>query len=84
MNCPRCDAELRLSVRQGFEVAHCARCEGNWLDKGILEKITGTGKSSSFTSKGGYVFDSYHPERRFDSGASQGHRSKMVDIGFFG
>ena len=39
MNCPRCNAALNLSERQGVEIDFCPACRGVWLDRGELDKI---------------------------------------------
>jgi Zn-finger nucleic acid-binding protein len=39
MMCPNCDAELKLSDRQGVEIDYCPKCRGVWLDRGELDKI---------------------------------------------
>lgn len=39
MMCPNCDAELKLSERQGVEIDYCPKCRGVWLDRGELDKI---------------------------------------------
>jgi Zn-finger nucleic acid-binding protein len=39
MLCPNCDAELKLSERQGVEIDYCPKCRGVWLDRGELDKI---------------------------------------------
>ena len=39
MKCPRCDADLSISDRQGIEIDFCPKCRGVWLDRGELDKI---------------------------------------------
>lgn len=39
MNCPVCNAELRMAERQGVEIDYCVKCRGVWLDRGELDKI---------------------------------------------
>jgi Zn-finger nucleic acid-binding protein len=39
MKCPRCDAALSISDRQGIEIDFCPQCRGVWLDRGELDKI---------------------------------------------
>ncbi len=39
MKCPRCDAALSISDRQGIEIDFCPKCRGVWLDRGELDKI---------------------------------------------
>jgi uncharacterized protein len=39
MQCPNCDAELKISDRQGVEIDYCPQCRGVWLDRGELDKI---------------------------------------------
>jgi Zn-finger nucleic acid-binding protein len=39
MTCPRCNAKLNLSQRQGVEIDACPECRGVWLDRGELDKI---------------------------------------------
>lgn len=39
MTCPRCQARLSLSVRDGIEIDRCPRCRGVWLDAGELDRL---------------------------------------------
>ena len=39
MKCPRCNATLVMSDRQGVEIDYCPECRGVWLDRGELDKI---------------------------------------------
>ena len=39
MKCPKCDADLMISDRQGIEIDFCPKCRGVWLDRGELDKI---------------------------------------------
>lgn len=39
MKCPSCEAELKLSEREGIEIDYCPGCRGVWLDRGELDKI---------------------------------------------
>jgi Zn-finger nucleic acid-binding protein len=39
VNCPNCQAELKISERQGIEIDYCPQCRGVWLDRGELDKI---------------------------------------------
>ena len=39
MNCPRCDAELKLEDYKGIEVDRCPKCEGLWLDYHELDEL---------------------------------------------
>ena len=39
MNCPVCDASLRVINKYGVEVDICPGCKGIWLDRGELEKV---------------------------------------------
>jgi len=39
MQCPKCDADLVISDRQGIEIDFCPKCRGVWLDRGELDKI---------------------------------------------
>lgn len=39
MQCPICQAELRMSERHGIEIDYCPTCRGIWLDRGELDKI---------------------------------------------
>lgn len=45
MNCPRCEAELTITHRQGVEIDLCPKCRGVWLDRGELDKITARASS---------------------------------------
>ncbi len=49
MDCPKCNAELRILDRQGVEVDFCPLCRGVWLDRGELDKIIE--RSVSYDSK---------------------------------
>lgn len=38
--CPECGTETLEQVgRSGFEIARCGKCQGVWLDAGVLEKL---------------------------------------------
>ncbi len=39
MVCPKCNAHLNVSHRQGVEIDVCPACRGVWLDRGELDKI---------------------------------------------
>ena len=39
MKCPKCQADLMISDRQGIEIDFCPQCRGVWLDRGELDKI---------------------------------------------
>jgi uncharacterized protein len=39
MKCPKCEAALRRSEREGIEIDYCPNCRGVWLDRGELDKI---------------------------------------------
>ena len=39
MQCPVCQAELRMSERHNIEIDYCPTCRGIWLDRGELDKI---------------------------------------------
>jgi Zn-finger nucleic acid-binding protein len=39
MNCPVCDARLRVIEKFNVEIDICPECKGVWLDRGELEKI---------------------------------------------
>jgi Zn-finger nucleic acid-binding protein len=47
MLCPNCEAELKLSERQGVEIDYCPKCRGVWLDRGELDKILERSTNSS-------------------------------------
>ncbi|MEE9324064.1 MAG: zf-TFIIB domain-containing protein [Dehalococcoidia bacterium] len=42
MNCPRCDAELKIENYRGVEVDRCTQCQGLWLDHDELDQIEDT------------------------------------------
>jgi hypothetical protein len=48
MQCPACDAELKMTDRQGVEIDYCPKCRGVWLDRGELDKIIERVQSASF------------------------------------
>jgi hypothetical protein len=37
--CAGCATELRVTVRDGIEIAYCPDCRGVWLDRDELEKL---------------------------------------------
>ncbi len=39
MDCPRCNAPLRVADRNGIQIDHCPHCRGVWLDRGELDKL---------------------------------------------
>jgi Zn-finger nucleic acid-binding protein len=39
MNCPICNAVLKMTERQGVEIDYCPTCRGVWLDRGDLDRI---------------------------------------------
>lgn len=39
MKCPRCNATLVMTERNGVEIDYCPECRGIWLDRGELDKI---------------------------------------------
>ena len=47
MRCPVCNVELKMTERQGIEIAYCPQCRGVWLDRGELDKIIGRSTSTS-------------------------------------
>ena len=49
MKCPRCEAALTISDRQGIEIDFCPQCRGVWLDRGELDKIVE--RASRFTDR---------------------------------
>ena len=42
MNCPRCQAPLRVEKHTGIEVDRCNQCEGMWLDHHELDELEDT------------------------------------------
>lgn len=42
MNCPRCQAQLKVETYRGIEVDRCPKCKGMWLDYGELEQLEDT------------------------------------------
>ncbi|MFY9233175.1 MAG: zf-TFIIB domain-containing protein [Fimbriimonadaceae bacterium] len=40
MNCPKCQTMMRERERETVVMDICPTCEGIWLDKGELEKLT--------------------------------------------
>jgi Zn-finger nucleic acid-binding protein len=59
MNCPVCDAQLRMITKYGVEVDICPECKGVWLDRGELEKIIAM-------EAGGGPSQEYAPGARID------------------
>ncbi len=39
MDCPKCDAEMVTSDRNGIMIEECGRCRGVYLDRGELELL---------------------------------------------
>lgn len=39
MKCPKCDAELQMSLRHGVKIEYCPVCHGKWFDEGELERL---------------------------------------------
>jgi Zn-finger nucleic acid-binding protein len=39
MECPKCGAELQVSLRHEIRMEHCPVCQGNWFDEGELERL---------------------------------------------
>jgi len=39
MNCPKCTVNMEKSYRQGIELNYCPNCSGEWLEKGVLNKM---------------------------------------------
>lgn len=44
--CPNCQANMQALNRAGVEFDMCPTCRGVWLDRGELEKIIQSGRSS--------------------------------------
>ena len=42
MNCPRCQAELKLEKHKGLDVDRCTGCKGMWLDHHELGHLEDT------------------------------------------
>lgn len=41
MKCPRCSSELKQQQQgKGVEIDVCPQCQGVWLDRGELERLT--------------------------------------------
>ena len=77
MKCPRCKVNLSSATKLGVTIDYCPKCEGAWLDKGEIEKIseklipTALNKNgeketsgSDFELKNKYVRE--HEDERFD------------------
>ena len=58
MNCPACNAELKMTDRGGVEIDYCPQCRGVWLDRGELEKIL-----ERSMARGSYEVDDEYGER---------------------
>jgi Zn-finger nucleic acid-binding protein len=39
MNCPKCNIDMLITANKDIEIDYCPSCYGEWLDKGVLEKI---------------------------------------------
>lgn len=65
MTCPRCDAQLLMTDRQGVEIDYCPSCRGVWLDRGELDKII---ERSAMFERQGFHDQQPHrePQRRYD------------------
>ncbi|MDA8096752.1 MAG: hypothetical protein C4575_01135 [Desulforudis sp.] len=71
MQCPACDAELRMTDRQGVEIDYCPKCRGVWLDRGELDKIVERAQPASFEEQAdrhpkdfGRHEERYEPKKR--------------------
>ena len=40
IGCPKCDGTLAEIVYEDVHIDRCDKCEGVWLDKGELERLT--------------------------------------------
>lgn len=80
MNCPKCNAELHISDRQGVEIDYCPQCRGVWLDRGELDKIIE--RSASYDSKRRDDYDDDDYNYREEHGKRLGHPRKRK--GFLG
>lgn len=58
MNCPACNAELKMTDRGGVEIDYWPQCRGVWLDRGELEKIL-----ERSMARGSYEVDDEYGER---------------------
>lgn len=44
MICPRCNATLKETSKNGVAIDVCNQCKGVWLDRGELEKLASSSK----------------------------------------
>jgi Zn-finger nucleic acid-binding protein len=65
MNCPSCNAELRMTDRQGIEIDYCPKCRGVWLDRGELDKIIERSGSADARRYEQDRSDSYDDDRKY-------------------
>ena len=68
MQCPKCQANLMISDRQGIEIDFCPQCRGVWLDRGELDKIVERASR--------YVDDDDDDLRRGAGHSSEHHRDR--------
>ena len=68
MQCPKCQANLMISDRQGIEIDFCPQCRGVWLDRGELDKIVERASR--------YVDDDDDDLRRAAGHSSEHHRDR--------
>ena len=66
MQCPKCDADLVISDRQGIEIDFCPKCRGVWLDRGELDKIVERVARYKDRDDNGRDDDSRRPSERRD------------------
>jgi uncharacterized protein len=70
MNCPKCNAPLQMSQRQGVEIDHCPQCRGVWLDRGELDKII---ERSSMLMPQREIRETYHHDDNHHDEEHSGH-----------
>ena len=84
MVCPRCNAELLTSDRQGVEIDHCPQCKGIWLDRGeldvLIEKTTQLmnryqSRDDEYEFRKGH---DYHKEKKHDGNTHQGRKKNFL------
>lgn len=69
MTCPRCQARLSPSVRDGIEIDRCDRCRGVWLDAGELDRLLAKAWAAFDLDRDGHEDDDAPPATPPGAGA---------------
>lgn len=83
LTCPKCSGTMRQYERSGVTVDQCEQCQGLFLDRGELERLTDA-EAAYYTRQpaapqgGGYVAGGYPPPQQGFLGGlfGGGHRGR--------